>query len=93
MSSDVVYALFTSHVNEYTMMKENDLYAADHPLVRQHPDWFSADLAKIAIKGSYVDEPYIEGEEPVEMVAELPRRGPGRPRKIETTARDFEVTT
>ncbi len=91
MSNDVVYALFTSHVNEYTMLKEGDLYMSDHPLVRAHPDWFSKDLSKIAIHGSYVDEPFIDGEEPVEF--EPPRRGPGRPRKIETTARDFEVTT
>jgi hypothetical protein len=83
MSNDVVYALTTMHVAG-TMLKQGELYDANHPLVRAHPEWFSDDLLQIATRApGWRDVP---PEEPV-------RRGPGRPRKIETTEANIEVTT
>lgn len=62
------------------MMTKDELYASDHPTVIAHPDWFSEDLLPIARGGDI-----LRAEEP-------PKRGPGRPRKIETTEQNIEVT-
>lgn len=83
MSNDVVYALTTMHVAG-TMLKQGELYDANHPLVLDHPEWFSDDLLKIAHRAP--------GWMDVDPMGPPPRRGPGRPRKIETTEGDIEVT-
>lgn len=80
--NDVVYAVTTMHVSAGTMLRQGELYAADHPLVVAHPDWFSSNLLNIAHRKPGWADPF---EEPA-------KRGPGRPRKIETTEQDIEVT-
>lgn len=81
--NDVVYAITTMHVSPGTMLKQGDLYAADHPLVVAHPDWFSYDLLNIAHRA-----PGWADIDPAEVPV---KRGPGRPRKIETTEANYEV--
>lgn len=81
--AEVVYALTTMHVGPGTMLKQGELYADDHPLVVAHPEWFSADLLNIATRA-----PGWADRDPLEPA----RRGPGRPRKIETTEQNIEVT-
>ena len=44
----VVRALFTAHVGQFEQIHENELFLDNHPLVKQHPEWFSADLEPIA---------------------------------------------
>lgn len=83
MSNDVVYALTTMHVAG-TMLKQGELYDRNHPLVVEHPEWFSEDLLQIATRAP--------GWMDVDPLGP-PRRGPGRPRKIETTEANIEVTS
>ncbi len=71
---NVVRALWTAHVSPTEFMSEGDLYLDTHPMVIEHPDWFSADLAPIA-RG--YDGPVIE-----EATAE-----PGARRTTTTKAR------
>lgn len=77
---DIVRALITTHYSPYAMLAAGELFPADDPLVRAHPDWFSADL-----------EPMLKRTGPA-VGDEPARRGPGRPRKIETTEANLEVT-
>lgn len=76
--SDVVRALWTGFAG-HELLTKDELWAADHPLVVAHPDWFSDDIYSIA-RGARPGGP------------PEPKRGPGRPRKIETTERNIEVT-
>lgn len=79
---DVVYALTSLHTSA-GFIQQHELYAADHPLVIQHPDWFSSDLLAIAHRG-----PGWADLDPLEQPV---KRGVGRPRKIETTEQNIEV--
>jgi hypothetical protein len=47
---DVVRALISVHYSQFGYMHEGDLFEADHPLVKEHPDWFSDDLLAIATR-------------------------------------------
>jgi len=76
---DVVYVLTTMFVEGGAMIRQHELYEATHPLVVAHPDWFSADLLAIAHRTPA-------------WTVDPPKRGPGRPRKIETTEANIEVT-
>lgn len=83
--SRYVRALFTSHITPTVQIIEGEIWAADDPFVLTHPDFFSADLETIARR---------TGPRPETTPEDPPRRGPGRPRKIETTDNEhnFEVT-
>jgi len=80
--SRYVRALFTSHITPTVQIIEGEIWAADDPFVTSHPSFFSSDLDAIARRTQPA---------PVEE----PRRGPGRPRKIETTdlEHNLEVTS
>lgn len=54
MAQGYVRAKNTMHVSQFLMLKGNDasglvdLWAADDPVVLQHPDWFTDDFESVA---------------------------------------------
>ena len=77
--SRYVRALYTSHITPTVQIVEGELWAADDPFVVAHPQCFDTNLEVIARR---------TGPAPVDPE----KRGPGRPRKIETTEQNIEVT-
>jgi len=78
--SRYVIAMMSSNVTETVYLRAGEVWAADDPLVVAHPEWFSADLELVARRTvPRAELPQVE-----------PKRGPGRPRKIETADREQE---
>ena len=46
--ANVVRALFTMHISPTVQLHQGDLWIADDPVVKAHPDWFSDDLSGVA---------------------------------------------
>jgi hypothetical protein len=44
MANDVVMAISTLHYGEVGQLISGELWAADDPVVKAHPDWFTYDL-------------------------------------------------
>jgi hypothetical protein len=44
MADSVVIAISTMHYSDVGQTMQGELWAADDPLVRAHPDWFTTDL-------------------------------------------------
>lgn len=64
----VVYAKFTTWVNESTQIVEGEAWRSDDPIVKARPDWFS-DMPKIV---RTTLPRHLQGEPPVEQATAAP---------------------
>lgn len=58
--ADVVIARFTAHYGETGQIHEGELWEATHPLVKEHPDWFTDDILKYAVRDPNPPKPKPE---------------------------------
>jgi hypothetical protein len=79
--ANVVFATTTAWISETVMIRVGQVWAADDPVVTEHPDCFTADPAGFERRtvAARVSPPVVVESATAEP-GEL-RRGPGRPRR------------